>query len=259
MLQITLTANAGILLQTEKASFLIDALHAEGDYPFSRVPAEMLQRMNTGDNAFRNTDYLIFSHSHPDHYSPDVVLDYLKHNRVKRIVLPDQEEPEDSVREKNLLKWIDENKIPSWRLHQERGTLHTYMLAPDIYLTAMCMPHISERFADRNCICLLISVDGRQILFTGDCDFQSQEFFMPFGKVELDAVFVNPLFFHDEAGRKILNSTLSTRHVLVYHVPFEHEDTLSMRALVRQDIRKYAADFSDVQILQDCGQKIVLP
>ena len=259
MLQITLTANAGILLQTEKASFFVDALHAEGNYPFSRVPEDLLQLMNTGANAFRNVDYLIFTHSHPDHYSPYVVLDYLKHNRVKRIVLPCQEEPEDSARERDLLKWIDESKIPAWRLHQERGALHTYMPAPDIYLTAMCMPHISERFADRNCICLLISAGGRQVLFTSDCDYQNQEFFKPFGKVELDAVFVNPLFFHEEEGRKILSDTLSPRHVLVYHVPFEHEDTLSMRALVRQDIRKHAADFADVQILQECGQTAVIP
>ena len=259
MLQITLTANAGILLQTEKASFLVDALHAEGDYPFSRVPEELLQRMNTGDNAFRNADYLIFTHSHPDHYSPDVVLEYLKHNRVKRIILPEEEAPEDSVRERALLKWIDENRIPAWKLHQERGTLHTYMLAPDVYLTALCMPHISERFADRNCMCHLLSAGSRQILFTSDCDYQNEEPFKHFGKAELDAVFVNPLFFHEKAGRKILSSTLSPQHVFVYHVPFEHEDTLSMRALVRQDIRKYAADFSDIQILQECGQKIMLP
>lgn len=259
MLQITLTANAGILLQTEKASFLVDALHAEGDYPFSRVPEELLQFMNTGDNAFRNVDYLIFTHSHPDHYSPDVVLSYLQHNRVKRIILPEEEAPEDCIRERELLKWIDENKIPAWRLHQTRGTLHSYMLAEDVYLTAMCMPHISERFASLNCICLLISAGCRRILFTSDCDYQNEEPFKPFGKAELDAVFVNPLFFHEEAGRKILSSTVSTQHVFVYHVPFEHEDVLSMRALVRQDTRKYAADFSDVQILQESGQTIVLP
>ena len=259
MLQITLTANAGILLQTEKSSFLVDALHVGGDYPFSRVPEEMLQLMNNGDNAFRNADYLIFSHSHSDHYSPDATLDYLKHNHVKRIILPDEEAPEDSVRERNLLQWLEENKIPAWRFNQERGKQHTYMLAPDVYLTAMCMPHISERFANLNCICLLISVGGRKILFTSDCDFQNEELFKIFGEANIDAVFINPLFFHEEAGRKILSNTVCPRHVLIYHVPFEHEDVLSMRALVRQDIRKYGSDFSDVQILQESRQTIVLP
>ena len=258
MLQITLTANAGILLRTERVSFLVDALHAEGIYPFSKVPQEQLQSMNAGNNVFRNVNYLVFTHSHPDHYSPGVVLEYLKHNRVKRIILPEAETMEDYDRERMLLQWIKDSNLPAWRFHQERNALHSYMLEPDVFLTAMCMPHLSERFADRNCICLLISIGNRNVLFTSDCDFQEKELFRFANHVHIDAVFLNPYFFHADIGREILSETVCAQHIFIYHVPFAHEDILSMRALVRQDVRKYTSMFADVQVLQECGQSFMI-
>lgn len=212
--------------------------------------------MNAGNNAFRNVDYLVFTHSHPDHYSPNVVLDYLKHNHVKRVILP---QAETTDRERMLIQWIENSSIPTWHFHQERNTLHSYMLEENVFLTAVCMPHVSERFANLNCNCLLISIGNRKILFTSDCDFQNKELFGFAEHIMFDAVFVNPYFFHADIGREILSKTVCAQHIFIYHVPFAHEDVLSIRTLARQDVRKYASNFSDVQILQECGQASVIP
>ena len=48
MTRVTLAASAGVLLEADGLRFLVDALHGEGNYPFSRVPETLLAEMDSG-------------------------------------------------------------------------------------------------------------------------------------------------------------------------------------------------------------------
>ena len=84
----TLIANAGILLEIDGIRFLIDGLHHSSQYPFSPVPQAMLDQMLRGEGPFRDADFLLFTHDHPDHWSPALTQVYLQANRVRRVLLP---------------------------------------------------------------------------------------------------------------------------------------------------------------------------
>ena len=88
MTHATLIANAGILLEINGIRFLIDGLHHSSQYPFSPVPQAMLDQMLRGEGPFRDADFLLFTHDHPDHWSPALTQAYLQANRVRRVLLP---------------------------------------------------------------------------------------------------------------------------------------------------------------------------
>lgn len=257
MTEITLTANAGLLLETGGFRFLIDALHHEGNYPFSKVPLSLLHRMIQGEPPYGNADFLLFTHAHPDHYSPSAVLPYLQHNRVRRLFLPTLAADE-FAREAELLAWLKSHPVPFWRLGLEPGKTHTYLLCPHVYLIVAGMQHTSQMFAHLTCDCLLLSVYGKQFLFTSDCSYDDRKAYAFLKDIPLDAAFVNPYFFHTPEGQALLREDLRPKNIVVYHIPFQGEDPLSLRRLVRRDAQSYDNSVSQLFCLTQAEQHLNL-
>lgn len=253
MIRTLLTANAGILLEINGVRFLIDGLHHSDEYPFSKVPEHLLNAMNEGNNEFRNIDFVIYSHDHPDHYSPQCLYQYLCHNHVRRVILPAiscQTQEED-----RLAAYMKERNIPLWRAGMPRDKYHTYQLMPKVYLTVLGMKHTGEMFANRDCDCLMLTVQDRHILITSDCDYTQTEKFSLFDGVGIDAVFINPMFFHAEEGQQLLQKW-NCKNVVLYHIPFEHEDKILLRSLAHQDYVKYSAEYNNLHLLWDPEQEV---
>lgn len=252
MMRITLTASAGVLLEADGLRFLVDALHGEGNYPFSRVPETLLAEMDTGASRFSNADYVLFTHDHPDHYTPRVVERYLRHNSVRRVLLP-KVQWED--REGDLLRLLQTEKIPWWRLGMARGTVHSYQLQPGVFVRAVGMQHTGARFADADCDCTILQVNGKNFLFTSDCDYMHREAYAFAAGQPWEAVFVNPFFYHSPQGQALLRSELWAKHIFVYHVPFAGEDPMGLRALVHQDRAKLTAALPQTVFLTEPMQE----
>lgn len=144
MIEITYISNAGILIQYEKVRILVDALQDSGGYPFSGIPEEITDQMFCSDNhsMYNDIDFLVFTHNHPDHITPDLVEKYLKFNKVKRIIWPEETNP---IFEP-LNAWIKENGIRTWNIKMERGKLHEYKLTEDIKLYSLCTKHMKQIF-----------------------------------------------------------------------------------------------------------------
>ena len=89
-IEITVAANAGVMIRAGNTVILADVLEDAGPYPFDRLPDSVLSQMAEGENPWRNAQYLIFTHEHPDHFAPDLVRRYLSRNTVRRLVLPNR-------------------------------------------------------------------------------------------------------------------------------------------------------------------------
>lgn len=138
MTHATLIANAGILLEIDGIRFLIDGLHHSSQYPFSPVPQAMLDQMLRGEGPFRDAGFLLFTHDHPDHWSPALTQAYLQANRVRRVLLPPRSK--DGPAQDALTADMTARHIPWWQADLHRGQRHTYLLAPEVYLTALSTP-----------------------------------------------------------------------------------------------------------------------
>ena len=75
-IEITVAANAGVMIRAGNTVILADVLEDAGPYPFDRLPDSVLSQMAEGENPWRNAQYLIFTHEHPDHFAPDLVPEY---------------------------------------------------------------------------------------------------------------------------------------------------------------------------------------
>lgn len=255
MIHVILIANAGVFLEIDGIRFLVDAFHYAPKYPFSMIPQDTFCRMTKDVSIYRNVDFVLFSHNHPDHYAPSVLAEYLRANHVRRVLLP--EKPADSLEEECLLQTLADRRIPYWRLGLPEGKVHTYQLMPDVYLTAVGMQHTSEMFADSHCDCLMLSVRGTNVLFTSDCSFTSERNYTVWQGIKIDAAFVNPYFFHAEKGRHLLRKW-NSRDIVVYHIPFEQDDKISIRSLAHRDFAKLAPEFQNVHLLWNIEEELYL-
>ena len=255
MIRVLLTANAGILLEAYGIRFLIDALHHSDEYPFSKVPLDLLERMNHENNCFRNAEFILFTHSHPDHYSSKLLMNYLQHNSVRRVLLPKRSQ--DKSEERELSAYLEQAHVSYWKLGLLRGQYHSYQLMTGVYLTVLGMKHTGKMFTNLDCDCILLTVKGKQILVTSDCDYENSDNYLPLNIHELHTAFINPMFFHSKQGR-ILLKEWNCKNIILYHVPFENDDKICLRALAHQDYTKFAHEFSNVQLLCNPEQEIIL-
>lgn len=253
--RVILIANAGIFLEMDGIRLLVDAFPCAPQYPFSSIRPETFHRMTESQSIYRNVDFVIFSHGHPDHYAPAVLLKYLQTNRVRRVLLPGK--TTNTADETELIHYLDERRIPYWRLGLPEGKTHTYQLMPDVYLMVAGMQHTSAMFANSLCDCLMLSVRGYRVLFTSDCSFDDEEDYAMWQGIRPDAVFVNPYFFHAEKGRALLRKWDSPNAVL-YHIPYEGEDKIALRTLAHCDFIKYASGFQRLHLLWDVEQELDL-
>lgn len=135
-IEITVAANAGVMIRAGNTVILADVLEDAGPYPFDRLPDSVLSQMAEGQNPWRNAQYLIFTHEHPDHFAPDLVRRYLSRNTVRRLVLPNRPDKENQA----LLSELRESRAPVWALPDEIGKRHTFVLQKDILLHTACTP-----------------------------------------------------------------------------------------------------------------------
>jgi L-ascorbate metabolism protein UlaG (beta-lactamase superfamily) len=79
--RVTFINNAGFLITVGDKKVLIDALYDTGS-PNIDPPEEVLQRAVNADPPFDQIDLVIATHSHPDHFSADLVRSHLRNNQL---------------------------------------------------------------------------------------------------------------------------------------------------------------------------------
>lgn len=252
---VTLVANAGVLVEHEGLGLLVDGMHREDGHAFSRVPEADLDRMRQGAAPFAALEYLLFTHEHPDHFTPRLVLEHIRRRPVRGVILPGEAggSPDLALLLRNLLF----QAVPHWPLALEPGRTRRIALADGLTVTGLGARHMGPQYQAVCNACFLVSLHGVNLLFTGDADHVAA-YYEPLRDVALDAVFVNPLFYHAEVGQEIIDTIFRPRHVVVYHLPFERDDVLHFGRMVRRDVDKHGQPGVRTHVMQEAGQRLRL-
>jgi len=250
--KITLVANAGVLVEHNGVGLLIDGIHHETGHPFSKVSTKDLLAIEQRAGIFTNLEYLLFTHEHPDHFTPQIVANHLQFKTVKGLFLPPAKN--DSSYLASLFKQLRDNEIPHWTLGLAPGKMRRFALADNLIITAIGARHMGPQYATIHNDCFLLTLSDRNLLFTGDADHVLEYFENSLREVTLDAVFVNPIFYNNRAGQKIINEVFCPSNVVIYHMPFEQDDTMHFSSLVKRDIQRYG-DKEGVQTHVLCHEK----
>jgi len=255
--EITLVANAGVLVTHAGRALLVDGVHREDGHPFSRVPEADLVRMRFGVSPFERLDYLLFTHEHPDHFTPRLVAELVARRRVQGIFMPGAAGGSPDLAD--LATLAEERGIPFHGLSLAPGGTAWFEPEDGIAVTAIGTRHMGPQFQDVRNDCYLLTLGGLNLLFTGDADHVPEYYEAAMKGVELDAAFVNPIFFHNKTGQAIIADIFRPREVVIYHMPFADDDSLNFAYMVGRDRERYANADRPVRVLAGEGQRLRLP
>ena len=251
-LRVTLVANAGLLLEYRGTKLLLDGIYGTDGHPFSNLPPELWKQMKEGEPPFDSVDFLLFTHAHPDHFSPAMTLEYLQHRPVKGVFVPDTR----TVAESGLTDFLREKNIPCALLSQQTDSVG-FRVTPDITVRAFRTLHLDKQFEKVKHFCYLITFGDKNVLFTADIDYVTEDLSRLKG-IRLDAAFINPLFFGVLLRGRFFHGKLDTGRIVVYHVPFAEDDGMGMRARLQHDLAQWPKERAWATALQEPFQKISL-
>ncbi len=251
-LYVTLVANAGLLLEYGGAVLFLDGIYGPEGHPFSTPSAAVWQKLLSAAHPFERIDYLLFTHAHPDHLSPELTLEFLRHRRVKGVFLPDTR----SVRESGLIAQLEQSGTPAVLLSAQTDRA-AYQIEPDISVHAFRTAHLDKKFERVRHFCYLIAFGEKRVLFTADVDYVHEEF-RQLGSEPLRAAFVTPLFFNVLRTGKFFHGALNAETICVYHVPFREDDSMEMRPRLRRDLALWDEDHPPAAVLSEPFERLKL-
>ena len=81
----TFLVNAAVLLEFRGTKLLIDGIYDENGHCFSNLSERQWEKLKAGEGEFAGIEYLLFTHEHGDHFSPQRVAEYLEYRQPKAI------------------------------------------------------------------------------------------------------------------------------------------------------------------------------
>ena len=250
-LKVTLICNAGLLLEYKGTTLLMDGIYGREGHPFSNLTDVTWHQMLRGEGIFSKVDYLLFSHAHPDHFSPSMTLQYLQERPIKGIFKPAADRPDSS-----LDIYLAEKKIPCVSLSQQTNHA-SFHIEPHLSVRAFTAQHLDKKYWDVRHLCYILSFDDKHVLFTADVDYMNTDF-DAVKQIPLRAVFMNPLFFRVFHNPRFFRGGLKADAYCVYHVPFQDDDTMQMRYMLQRDLANWPDDEGEAMALTEPYQTIEL-
>ncbi len=241
-----LVSNAGVIVVHKRIRILIDGLYKDLGGNFSQLPDWAWKTMQQGKGELGNVEYLLFSHSHFDHYYAPYVDTYLENNQVKGILFP----PVDDT--KGLEEQVKTYAHKAISLDANGETI----IADDVKLRVFTTRHVDKKYYDVQNQCIQLEVDGKRLTFLSDVDYYEEEF----AKLEdftTDVAFVTPVFYNNPKGRRILRDVLHAKTIVIYHLPSEEDDRFMFCKMAFQDVKRYSLpEQEETLIWTETGNRI---
>lgn len=244
LIQVTLVANAGLLLRYQDSSILLDALFSGESCSFCEASPATRERLLRGDSPFDSVDYVLFTHLHEDHFSEALTREFLLSHRVKGLVLPYSERLE----QRGFFDFVQESGTPCHVLTWDSCKAE-FRLSDTIRISALRTLHLDEKYHGVLHFCYLISCGEKKLLFTSDVDYTREQLSF-LGSDKLRAAFVNPLFFSDLQRRRFFHGRLPAETIVVYHLPFSEKKAGPLQRMFSRSLQVWPENGPPVIVLE---------
>lgn len=211
--RITYFANEGFLIESAGKRVLIDALFREGIKPYLTVPADLRDKLETGQKPFDRIDLILASHFHADHFDPVAVSTHLTHNPKALFVSTNQAVEKLKSASANFASL--EKRVRG--LHPKEGE-RVALSHREINVQIMNVHHGRNRPIEN--LGLLWEIDGKKFFHIGDSmanaeDFQRYEVL----KDKLDFAFLPYWYFFLPDFKKAVQEFIKPRYIVLMHIP----------------------------------------
>lgn len=227
---VTLSANAGVAMDIGGRRIWVDALHDQKQKSFSSVTPQLQQKMLRSD-AFRNPEFICYTHCHGDHYS-EILTDAA------------------------LTLWPQAKVLaPEGKFRAFDGDEFTAE-ADGLTLRFLKLPHEGEQYRDVRHFGLLIQYKGCNILIPGDCATGSEALAQAVGDIPIHLALLDFPWLALRKGREFVLRHLSQSRVVLYHIPFAEDDTWGYREGARR-AAKTCGEMKDLRLMMEPLQQEV--
>ena len=207
---VTLSANAGVAIHIGGYRIWVDALHTNKQPGFSAVDISLQRRM-LGCEAFANPDLILYTHSHPDHFSEMLTQKALTLWPKATVVLP-------------------ERRFAGEGFPIKLGALEARFIR---------LPHEGEQYRDCVHYGIKILVGGKTILIPGDCATAAPALHRAVEGCGVDLALLNFPWLTLKRGQSFVEEIMKPSQILLYHLPFAEDDTCGYRDAARKAVQKW--------------------
>ena len=220
-------ANQAVLVTSGDTKVLFDPLYDNGYDRYQMVPAEVQQKLMAGETPFDDVDAVFISHSHGDHFTPELMRQYLLNQPDVRVYAPMQAVT--ALRAASRNAGADDEALfrRVTGIALENGDDALQIELQNISIGAISIPHSGwpERMTDIENLSFRISLDNETtVAHFGDADANAQHF-EPYGSywAAQTTHFAMPpyWFFQSAEGRAILDEVIKPEQAVGTHVLVE--------------------------------------
>lgn len=240
-----LVSNAGVIVFHKGVKILLDGLYKDLGNNFTDLPEWAWELMKKGKGELANVDYLLFSHSHYDHYYTPYFMEYMAANKVKGICFPPVDDThglaaaEVEFADKRIVFNADNESV----------------LTQGIKLKVFTTRHVDKKYYDVPNQCFRLDLDGIKLAFLSDVDYFEEEFAKE-RDFRAEIAFVTPIFFNHPKGRRILREIMKVKQVIIYHLPSPEDDRFMYYKMAQRDVEKYREEGEEILIWNQSGQNL---
>lgn len=221
---VLLTANAGVLINYRNKKILVDALHDDSATRFSWVPEVVLQQVVSGEGPFSNTDVVLVTHDHPDHYSKKWTKRLLERNPGIQAVMPMQD-------------FADRKNVHVLSRPKEE------IRVAGVEITCKRLRHDGPQYASVTNYGYMLNVNGLRIMLLGDGEIDEEAITAFMDGFVPDLALLNFPFLALQRGREIMQRIICAKQTIFYHLPEPADDSNGYtRATQKIFQRKYPND-----------------
>jgi len=249
---VTYLGNEGVLVEQGNTRILFDPLFRLENAEYLAVPDHIENALVSGEPPFDGVDALMITHNHVDHFSPNLVLNFLTLNPAVRLYAPAQ-----VIEKLQSFGASQEADLP----HRATGLYLSLDGAPlsqetdGMKVEFLRIPHSgwpSSNATTQNLVYRITLPNGSAVIHLGDSEarFESFERFRSFWQARDNDLVLAPFWFMQSAeGQRILTELMRARKTVGIHVP----------AGVAEDSRARASEFRDLSLMVTPGSKFPVP
>lgn len=219
-IKLTLSANAGGVLELGSHRLLIDALHNRKVPGFSTLTDDMERAIFSHEN-FCSPELICVTHEHADHYSKSLVQASLERWPSAKCLMPQQRQ----------------------------------IASGDMDVSFFPLIHDGLQYQNVKHFGVLISWNGKHILIPGDCQIADANLLQAVSDVQIDLAILNFPWLTLKKGRVCLEQALQPKQCVFWHLPFAQDDVNHYRHSAEAALHQYSGS---ARLLCDPFQTIEL-
>ena len=247
----TYLANQGVLVESDTTAVLFDPLFERDFGQFQLVPAEMQAALMAGAEPFENVAAVFVSHHHSDHFSPTLMLEYLRRQPSVRLYGPMQATT--ALREAAGDDLDVMNRVTGLAL--EHGDAPVTVQLGELEIRAVRLPHSGwpDRMTDIENLAFRVKLGDQMVVeHYGDADAKRQHFeaYLDYWTSANPDLAMPPYwFFLSPEGRSIVSDIIRPDQVVGTHAPIELPPYPATRT----------PEFQDYALFRKPGEQLAIP